>query len=191
MRKVIYPMTVSLDGYVEAADGSIEWGAPDPESFQHFTDREADIDLHLYGRRLYETMSVWGELGDDSPISPQMKEYARIWKPKPKVVFSTTLQEVGWNARLVHDHVAEEVCRLKNQPGKYISVGGPELAASLMRLGLIDEYWLHIRPIILGGGKRYFPALDEPIPLRLMETKQFGGGVVMLKYSAQASSSPA
>ncbi len=184
MRKVLYTTTVSLDGYVEDASGSIEWTGPDAVLHQHMNDRESEIDLHLYGRRLYETMKVWGEMDESSLISDVEKEYAAIWKPKPKVVFSTTLQEVEWNSRLVRGNVEEEVQRLKSEPGTYMSVGGPGLAASLMRLGLIDEYWLYVRPIILGGGKRMFPDLDEPIKLELMETREFPGGVSMLKYRA-------
>lgn len=185
MRKVIYGMSVSLDGYIEDANGSIGWTSPSAELHQHFNDRESEIDLHLYGRRLYETMKVWGDMtawGDANPISPIEEEYAAIWKPKPKVVFSTTLGEVGWNSRLVRGNVEEEVKKLKSEPGKTISVGGPGLAASLMRAGLIDEYWLYVRPIILGGGKRFFPQLDAPLKLALIETKRFPQGVVMMRY---------
>src|SRR5512140_54556 len=146
MRKVLYTMTVSLDGYVEDANGSIDWTGPDPVLHQHFNDRESEIDLHLCGRRLYETMKVWGDLDEHSPISAQEVEYAVIWKKKPKVVFSTTLQQVGWNSRLVRGNVLEEVTKLKSEPGQYISVGGPGLAASLMEHGLIDEYRLYVRP---------------------------------------------
>lgn len=182
MRKLLYGMTVSLDGYVEDAHGSIEWTSPSAELHQHFNDRESDIDLHLYGRRLYETMKVWEQLDENSPISPQEVEYAAIWKKKPKVVFSTTLQEVIGNSRLVGANVEAEVQRLKSEPGKYISVGGPGLAASLMRARLIDEYWLYVRPIILGGGKRFFPDLMEPLRLRLIETEEFPEGVMLLRY---------
>ena len=76
----------------------------------------------------------------------------------------------------------EEVSRLKAEPGNYMSVGGPGLASSLMQLGLVDEYWLYLRPIILGGGKRMFPPLQESVPLRLLETMRFGDEVVMMKY---------
>jgi dihydrofolate reductase len=185
MRKVVYPMTVSLDGYVEDANGSIEWGSPSAELHQYFNDRESMFDMHVYGRRTYEIMKVWGDLsawGDQNPISPVEKEYAAIWQPKPKVVFSTTLQEVGWNSRLVRGNVEEEMKRLKSESGQYISVGGPGLAASLMQYGLIDEYWLYVRPIVLGGGKRFFPDLKEPIKLKLLETREFPGEVLMLRY---------
>lgn len=187
MRKVLYTITVSLDGYVEDANGSIGWTVPSEELHQHFNDRESEIDLHLYGRRLYETMKVWGNYAEEHPSPTAIElEYAEIWNKKPKVVFSTTLPEVGWNSRLVRGNVREEVERLKREPGKYMSVGGPGLAASLMRLGLIDEYWLYVAPIILGGGKRMFPELEQPIKLQLQETKNFSEGVTMLRYASAA-----
>ncbi len=190
MRKVMYPMTVSLDGFVEAADGQIDWGSPDAELHQHFNDREREIDVHLYGRRLYELMSAYWPTADQNPEEPtaQTAEYARIWMEKPKVVFSTTLKQVGWNSRLAVGNLAEEINRLKAEPGKYMSVGGPGLAGSLMRLGLIDEYWLYVRPILLGGGKRMFPPLEDRIQLRLLETRTFGGGVVMMRYGRDIES---
>ena len=103
-------------------------------------------------------------------------------KEKPKVVFSTTLEQVNWNSRLVRGNVEEEVGRLKSEPGKYISVGGPGLAASLMCYGLIDEYWLYVRPIILGKGKRMFPELEK-VPQSI-----FGGYLMRRAYELGANS---
>ena len=183
MRKVMYTMTVSLDGFVESADGNLDWTNPSEELHRYFNDRERMIDLHLYGRGLYELMAAaWPQMEQDPSAPEYMVEYARIWKQKPKVVFSTKLEQVGWNSRLVRGNVLEEVSRLKAEPGNYMSVGGPGLASSLMQLGLIDEYWLYLRPIILGGGKRMFPPLQESVPLRLLETMRFGEEVVMMKY---------
>ena len=183
MRKIIYALTVSLDGFVESADGKLDWGAPSPELHQYFNDRESVIDLHLYGRRLYELMAAsWPQVEDDPSAPGYAVEYSRIWKKKPKVVISTTLQQVGWNSRLVRGNVLEEVTRLKAEGSNYISVGGPGLASSLMQLGLVDEYWLYLRPIILGGGKRMFPPLEQPVPLRLLETRNLADEVVMMRY---------
>ncbi len=183
MRKVLYAMTASLDGYVEDANGSLDWSVPDVALHQHFNDREREFDLLLYGRRLYETMKVWGTYAQDHPSATAVElEFAEIWNNKPKVVFSTTLDKVEWNSRLVRGNVEEEVKRLKSEPGKYMAVGGPGLAASLMRLGLIDEYWVYVAPIILGGGKRMLPELKEPIVLQLLETRNLSGGVTMLRY---------
>ena len=183
MRKVIYAMSMSLDGYVETAQGDLSWSVPDEELHRHFNDREREFDVNLYGRRLYELMAAyWPTAEEDPALLDYEREFARIWKSKPKVVFSRTLDHVEWNSRLVRDHIAEEVNQLKNQPGKYMDVGGPGLAASFMQLGLIDEYWLYFNPVALGGGKTFFPQNGIQIPLRLVDTHVFSGGVVLLKY---------
>ncbi len=188
MRNVIYGMSVSLDGFIEAKDGDISWTDPDEELHKHFNEREAAIDLHLYGRRLYENMaSAWPSVDEDPSAGGDMKQYARLWKSMPKIVFSTTLKQVGWNARLVSGNIAEEVNKLKEQLGGDMSVSGAGLASSFMQLGLIDEFWLYVRPIILGGGKPMFPTLRDKITLKLVETHKFDGGVVLLRYqSAEA-----
>ena len=184
MRKVIYAMTVSLDGFIEGTNGDLSWSFPDEELHKHFNDRETMIDTHLYGRRMYELMAAYWPTADENPSAPSYEvQYARIWKSKPKVVFSKTLDRVGWNSRLVREDIAGEVQRLKAQPGKYMSVGGPTLAAAFMRLDLIDEFWLYLSPIILGAGKPMFPSLKDRVPVALIESKTFGSGVALLRYA--------
>jgi dihydrofolate reductase len=183
MRKVIYGMSVSLDGFIEAPNGDLRWSFPDEELHQHFNDWEKTIDLHLYGRGLYENMAAFWPTADENPSAPQVEiEYARIWKNMKKLVFSKTLKQVGWNSQLVSENIVEEVNRLKAQPGKDMSVGGAGIASTFMQLGLIDEYCLYIHPIILGSGKPMFRHLHDQIRLQLVETRPFGSGVVLLKY---------
>lgn len=183
MRKVIYAISASLDGFIEAADGDLSWSFPDEELHKHFNDLESTIDTHLYRRRLYENMAAYWPTADENPDAPEHElEYARIWKAMPKVVFSKTLDRVGWNSRLVRDDIAGEVNRLKGLPGPAMSIGGAEIAASFMQLGLIDEYRLYIHPVTLGGGKPVFRHLPEKIKLQLVETQKFGSGVVLLRY---------
>ena len=185
MRKVIYRMSVSLDGFMEGANGDLSWSYPSPELHQHFNDIEDTVDIFLYGRRIYENMAAFWPTADQDPAaSEHVKEYARIWRSKPKIVFSTTLRQVEWNARLVTGHIAEEVNRLKEQPGRDLTVGGAGLAASFMQLGLIDEYWLYVHPLILGGGKPMLGPLHDKIDLQLLETRTFSGGVLLLRYKA-------
>jgi dihydrofolate reductase len=138
--------------------------------------------VHLYGRRLYEEMQYWETAEEQPSLSDPALEFARIWKEIPKVVFSKTLDEVEGNARLARDNVAEEVARLKEEPGKDLAVGGAGLASSLIELDLIDDYRLFVRPVVLGGGTPYFPGLDERIDLELVETRTFGSRVVYLRY---------
>lgn len=182
MRKVIYSMTVSLDGFVADPRGEIDWSAPDEELHRFHNEAVREIGTHLLGRRLYETMTYW-ETAEENPSAPDyVLDFARIWKELPKVVFSTTLDSVVGNTTLARSGVAEEVTTLKEQPGGDLAVGGAGLASSLMKLDLIDEYRLFISPVVLGGGTPYFSALDERINLELVETRTFGSRVVYVRY---------
>jgi dihydrofolate reductase len=182
MRKVIYSMMVSLDGFIEGPNRELDWAIPDEELHTFINDQQSDFDTCLYGRRLYEVMTYW-ETADQNPLSPEYElEFARIWKRMPKIVFSKTLERVQGNARLVRDNIVEEITKLKQQPGKNMDLGGPNLASTLIPLGLIDEYRLFIHPVVLGSGTPFFPALDNPINLRLVETRTFDSGVVYLHY---------
>jgi dihydrofolate reductase len=186
MRKLIYSMGVSLDGFIAGPNGEIDWSAPDEELHRFHNQQARETGAHLYGRRLYETMTYW-ETADEKPSVPEHElEFARIWKETPKIVFSKTLEKVEGNARLVRDSVAEEVARLKGQPGKDLAVGGAGLASTFMKLGLIDEYRLFVSPVALGGGTPYFPTLDERINLELVETRTFGSRVVHVRYQRVA-----
>jgi dihydrofolate reductase len=183
-RKLIYSMGVSLDGFIAGPDGEIDWSAPDEELHRFHNQQAHETGVHLYGRRLYEVMRPW-ETRDEEPSAPEHeREFARIWKDTPKIVFSTTLEAVEGNARLVRDDAAEEVARLKEQPGKDLAVGGAGLASTFMRHDLIDEYRLFVSPVVLGSGTPYFPALDERINLELLETRTFGSRVVYLRYGS-------
>lgn len=175
-------MPVSLDGFIEGPDGKFDWAVPDPELHQHFNDLEREVGAHLYGRRLYEVMSYWRTADTNPASTPVELEYARLWQQVPTIVFSTTLDHVEGNARLVKGNIAEEVAKLKAQPGKDMVVGGAGIGATFMQLGLIDEYWLYVYPVVLGGGKPFFPSSDKPVNLRLIETRTFTAGVVLLRY---------
>ena len=182
MRKVIYSMTVSLDGFIAGPGGEIDWSAPDEELHRFHNERTRELGAVLCGRRLYEEMVYWETAHENPSLTEYALEFARIWQELPKVVFSTTLEEVEGNARLVKDGIAEEVARLKEQPGKDLSVGGAGLAATLLELGLVDELRLFVSPVVLGGGTPFFPALEDRIELELVETREFGSRVVYVRY---------
>ena len=188
MRKLIYSLTVSLDGFIAGPNGAIDWSVPDEELFRFHTKHVQEIGLQLCGRRLYETMLYW-ETAEESQLDADDVEFAQIWKALPKVVFSTTLESVVGNTRLLRDDVGEKVSRLKEEPGKDIAVGGAGLAGACMKLGLIDEWRLFVSPVLLGGGTPYFPSLDERVDLELVETKTFGSRVVYVRYR-RASDGP-
>jgi dihydrofolate reductase len=182
MRKVIYSMGVSLDGFIAGPNGEIDWSAPDEELHRFHNQQTLELGAQLCGRRLYEEMVYW-ETADQNPSlgEPEL-EFARIWQDLPKIVFSTTLKQVEGNSRLVRGSVAEEVAKLKEQPGKDLGVGGAGLASNFNRLGLIDEYRLFVSPVVLGGGTPYFRSREEKIDLELVETRTFGSRVVYARY---------
>ena len=182
MAKVIYSMGVSLDGFIAGPGGEIDWTAPDPELHRFHNEQTRELGAHFCGRRLYEAMAPWERAEAHASADGPEREFARIWTDLPKIVFSTTLREVEGNARLATAGVAEEVAALRDRPGKDLAVGGAGLAAACTRLGLIDEYRLFISPVVLGGGTPYFPPLDGPIDLELLETRTFGSRVVYLRY---------
>jgi dihydrofolate reductase len=182
MRKLIYSMGVSLDGFIAGPNGEIDWAAPDEELLRFHNEQTRGLGAHLCGRGLYEDMLPW-ETAEETRSDPQELEFARIWKAIPKVVFSTTLETVEGNARLARDSVAVEIAELKEQAGKdVVSVGGAGFASTVIKLGLIDEYRLFVSPVVLGGGTPYFPRLEEKINLELLETRTFGSRVVYLRY---------
>ena len=183
MSKVVYWMTVSLDGFVETRDGKIDWTAPDDELHHFLNESARKLSAFLHGRRMYEEMaSVWPTADRNPSLSDVDREFGRIWTRTPKVVFSKTLRHVEHNSRLANPDIQAEVATLKGQVEGDLGLGGSTLAASFMKLGLIDEFRLFVRPIVLGGGKPYFTALDSPLNLRLVETRTVPGGVVMLRY---------
>lgn len=184
MRKLHYGMNLSLDGYVAAPGDAIDWSTPSDELFQWWLDEERAIELFLYGRRLWETMSAHWPTGDQQPdATPAQVEFARNWRDTPKVVFSSTIDHVGWNARLVAGDAVAEITRLKAEDGGPMRVGGATLAAAAMRAGLIDEYALVTHPVLVGGGKPFFTGLDGRVDLELVETRGFPGGVVLNRYA--------
>lgn len=182
MRNVLYLMNVSLDGFVEGPDGGFGWSRQDEEVHWFHNRLARELGAFLYGRRMYETMAGWQTANADPSAPDYLVEFARIWKAKPKIVFSSTLEAVGENCRLVRGDIAAEVASLKQQPGGDLGVSGPGLASTLARLGLVDEYRLVVFPILVGGGKPYFPALDHAVHLRLLETRTFRCGAVYFRY---------
>ena len=183
MRNVTYSMGVSLDGYIVGPDGGFAWTAPDKEVFRFWIDEIRGVGVHLLGRRLYETMLYWETAGQDRSLDDAEHEWAALWNPLPKVVFSKTLTTVEGNARLASGSLAEEIDRLRDEPGETeIAIGGATLAAEAAALDLIDEYRVVIYPVLVGGGISYFPQAERRVDLELVETRTFNSRVVYLRY---------
>jgi dihydrofolate reductase len=183
MRSVTYSMNVSLDGYIVGPDGGFDWTAPDAEVFRFWIDDIRQVGVHVLGRRLYETMLYWETAVQEQTLDEAELEWAAIWKALPKVVFSTTLSAVQGNARLVSGGLAEELERLRAEPGQgEIAIGGATLAAEVAAAGLVDEYRAMVYPVLVGGGVPFFPRGERRVDLELVETRSFDSGVVHLRY---------
>jgi dihydrofolate reductase len=183
MRRVTYSMGMSLDGYVVGPDGAFDWTAPDEEVFRFVIEEIRHVDVHLMGRRLYETMLYWETADQDPTLDDAMREWAALWKPLPKVVFSTTLTAVEGNARLVSGGLATEIERLRAEPGEGdVAIGGAALAAEAAALGLVDEFRPRVYPVLVGGGVPFFPQRERRVDLDLVETRTFASGIVAVRY---------
>ncbi|MCR1782957.1 dihydrofolate reductase family protein [Nocardioides carbamazepini] len=186
MRRLTFGMNISLDGYVAAPGDDLGWSVPSDELFQFWSDRVAATGLALYGRRLWETMSPHWPTADQQPgATPAHIEFAGRWRDMPKVVFSSTTIPVDWNARLVTGDAVTEITRLKNGEGGPMDVTGASLAGAAMRAGLIDEYTVVTHPVLVGGGRPFFTALDSWVNLSLVETRTFPGGVHLARYETR------
>jgi dihydrofolate reductase len=186
MASLSYTAITSLDGYVTDADDSFAWAAPDEEVHAFVNDLERSVGTYLYGRRLYEVMVAWETMLEVPDQPPVVRDYAEVWQYAEKVVFSRTLETVASaRTRIERDFDADAVRRLKATTQRDISVGGPELAASAIRAGLVDEYRLFLTPILVGGGRRALPD-DVRIILELVDERRFASGVVYLRYRTAA-----
>ena len=186
MRKVVLMMSVSLDGFIEGPDRDIGWHMVDDELHRHFNEQLAAMGAFLSGRVTYELMAGFWPTADSDPASSEpMVEFAGIWRDKPKIVYSRTLERAGWNTTIVRDVVPEEVRELKAQPGGDLALGGADLAAAFLQADLIDEYRLYVNPVVVGRGRRLFETADDPTDLELVENRRFGNSVVLLRYAVR------
>ena len=186
MAKLIYSAIASLDGYVADEDGRFDWAAPDEQVHAFVNDLMRPVGTHLYGRRLYEVMAGWETDPTLAEQSPVMRDFAELWQAADKIVYSTTLAAPSTaRTRIERAFDPAAVRELKAAADRDLVVGGPELAAQAFAAGLVDECWLFLAPIIVGGGK---PALPDHVRLRLelLDERRFGSGMVHLRYRAGA-----
>jgi dihydrofolate reductase len=183
MARLIYSMITSLDGYAEAAEGDLGWGAADDVEVHSFIgDVFRPVGTYLYGRRMYETMVFW-ETAHEEPGAPaHVVQYARDWQAAEKVVYSTTLDSVSSaRTRIERTFDPDAVRRLKAGSDADLTVDGPTLAAQAIRAGLVDEYHLFLTTTVVGGGTRFFPD-GVRLDLELVEERSFASGLVYARY---------
>lgn len=179
---LVYSVIASLDGYTTDAEGKFDWAAPDEEVFAYLNEIERGIGTHLYGRRMYETMFSW----ETVPLEGQsaaFRDFAGIWRAADKIVYSTTLQAAATPRTRIEPRFDPEAVRALKQRGT-VSVGGPTLAASAIRAGLVDEYQLFVVPVAVGGGTPVFPS-GARVALELVDQHRFASGFVYLRYRAR------
>jgi len=185
MAKLIYVANVSLDGYIEDADGRFEWTEPIDEVFTFITKLVRPVGTYLYGRRMYETMAVWETQPALAAQSELMADFANVWQAADKIVYSTTLPVVSTaDTRLERRFDPDSVRDLKTSAARDLTVGGPTLAAHAFKAGLVDECQLFIYPVLVGDGKPAFPT-DAHVQLELLEEHRFSNGVMNLRYRTQ------
>lgn len=184
MRRVTYSLSASIDGYITGPDGGFDWSYPQREVFLLATEEVRGLGAHLLGRRLYETMLYWHDPAVQDTFDDDEREFARLWNALPKIVFSRTLTDVeGDNTRLATGTVAEEVARLRAEPGDGdIGIGGAMLAAEAARSDLIDEYRVRGYPVLVGSGTPFFPRHARQVDLEMLEARPVAGGVVYVRY---------
>lgn len=183
MNKVILFVQISLDGFFEGPKKELDWNMVDDELHDHILEVLGPMGGFLSGRGAYELMAgYWPTADADPAATPFVKEFARIWREMPKVVYSKTLDSAGWNTTIARDVVRDEVEVLKRGSRGDLVVGGGELGAAFMAQDLVDEYRIYVHPIRIGEGNRLFPPSQEKVPLRLIETRAFGNGVALLRY---------
>lgn len=191
MAKLIYPINMSLDGYMEDKNGNIDWSTSDDEIFAFWTEFQRSIGTYLYGRRMYESMVYWETAAPQTPVNfsgeeqpEKMQEFAQTWQHAEKIVYSRSLQIVSSaRTRVEREFNPDTIRRLKVSSKGDLTIGGSELAGQAMRAGLVDECHLLVHPIILGEGKRALPD-HFYTQLKLLHGRRFNSGVVLLHYDS-------
>lgn len=184
--KLIYSAITSLDGYVADKSGRFDWAEPGEEAHAFITDLERSVGTYLYGRRIYEVMRAWEDLGSEPGAPSYIQEYAKIWQAADKIVYSRTLQTVSTaRTRIEREFDVKAVREMKAAATGDIGIAGPTLAAEAIKAGLVDDYYVLIAPMVVGGGLRFLPD-GIRLDLELLDERRFVNGMVYLRYGNAA-----
>jgi dihydrofolate reductase len=183
MRKIVVHMGVSLDGFFEGPDRDISWHHMDDEMHASINEYLAGTSAFLFGRVTHQLMAdFWPAADQDPGVSEPVREFAGVYRRIPRIVFSRTLEQDEWASSVHREVDPEEIRSLQQQPGGDMTIGGAELIEAFRRHDLVDEYRLFVNPVLLGRGRRLFGPSGAPTDLRLVETRTFGNGVVLLRH---------
>ncbi len=186
MAKLIYFMPMSLDGFIAGETDRMDWAAPDEEVLAFISDLHRPVGTYLYGRKNYETMTVWQTPDVIPGRTRAMMDFGQIWQAADKIVYSKSLEKVSTpKTRLEREFESQTIRDLKAQLPHDVSIAGPNLAAQAIRAGLVDEVHLLVVPTMLGGGKRVLPG-NVRVELDLLDERRVGNGWVYLRYRTRA-----
>jgi dihydrofolate reductase len=186
MRKLIFFMHASLDGFVAGPHGEMNWIKVDDEIFDFVGTMTDQADAAVYGRVTYQMMEAyWPTAAEKPDASKHDIEHSGWYKKVKKIVLSRTIKESGQNnSTVISENIPENINRIKQQDGKNILIfGSPSASNALLNMGLIDEFWIFVNPVLLGRGIPLFRDIKESIRLSLMESKTFNIGVIALHYA--------
>ena len=184
MRKIIYWVHVSVDGFVAGPNGEFDWASMGPELSAYSEALDGRVDTLLFGRPVWEMMVGFWPIAESVADDPHTARFAPFWRATPKIVFSRTYQGDEWTSRVISTNLAEEVAALKaRDAGDVLLTGGAALAAALTELRLIDDYHIAVHPVVLGGGRRLFAEPDQRTNLRLVDSRTVDGNVVVNHYN--------
>lgn len=182
MARLIFSAIMSLDGFIEDAEGKFDWAVPDEAEHRFINDLMRLVGTHLYGRRMYETMAVWETDLGLAHSSPVYADFAQIWQAADKVVYSRTLAAVSTaRTQLERELNLDAVNKMKASKPRDILIAGPELAANVIKAGLVDDYHFFLAPVVLGSGKPALPR-DVGLALELRDQRRFDNGMAYLRY---------
>ena len=182
MAELTYITNMSLDGCIEDRHGAFDFGPMDDSVFVTYTELLSNVGTFLYGRRLYEMMAGWETMPELAARSSLAAQFATTWQAPDKIVFSTTLATTTTaNTRIERAFDVDAVRQLKADATRDLTVGGADLAAQALRAGLVDECFLFVWPVVVGGGKPALPT-GTSLSLELLDQRRFPNGVVLLRY---------
>lgn len=186
MGRIVYDLSVSLDGRVESPEGSLDWVAVDAETHALFNDAARAMSAFLLGRRTYDLLQAFWPSADAEPgVEPVIADFADIWRRKPKHVFTRTADVADPTVTVEREVTRERIEQIRHQHGGDLSVGGADVAASFMRLGLVDRLVMYVNPAILGGGRRYL-APGIGFSVKLGDATTLPSGIARLVYDVTA-----
>lgn len=183
MRKIMYWVHVSVDGFVDGPNGEFDWPVMGPELAAYSDSLDERVDTLLFGRPVWEMMVGFWPAAETMSQDPHVLKFAPFWRATPKIVFSRHYEGDEWASRVVRDDIEAEVTALKNQSGRdLLLTGGAALAAELTGLGLIDEFHVAVHPVVLGGGRRLLADPKQRLNLRAESSRLLDGQVVVTSY---------